>query len=110
MNWNQFRPELFSRMEERRSKAIIFRLEQIHCFINDCSKLHVKPGTQEAEEALNRIGNEGTFLLAAESLRDFLELFPAVEPQPQPQEAAEQQRPITKPALARRSSGSPFRQ
>lgn len=77
----QFRNELFDAMERRRSELSIFRFEQIYLFIHQCSKLFSSPGTSEAQQALTKIQDEGTFLLVADSLREFREMFPAVQAQ-----------------------------
>ena len=74
--WIEFRSQLCRAIDQRRSHLSIFTSEQIHLFINRCSTLFTRPGTVDARSALNRIQDEGTFLLVAKSLRDFLAIFP----------------------------------
>jgi hypothetical protein len=74
--WMQFRTQLFNAIERRRSRLAIFRFEQMYFFIPQCSKLFNSPGTSEAQEALINIRDGGTFLLVAESLTEFLKMFP----------------------------------
>ncbi len=122
-------------MEERRSKVALFQIEQVYFFISRCSKLFASRSTAEARGALDAISNEGTFLLVADTLTDFLVLFPTAEadedanrqaglrpgtdhvvgrPKPEAQPAtlpkAGPQPPIQSHATteARRSSGRPF--
>ena len=77
--WNQFRAQLFTTIDERRSKVAHFKFEKMYFFISYCSKLFASPGTKEAGDALDAICDEGTFLLVADSLTSFLELFPTAE-------------------------------
>lgn len=79
--WIQFRTQLCNAAEERRSKVALFGLEQFYLFISRCSTLFRSPGTKDAQEALNKIQDEGTFLLVADSLRAFREMFSAVQAQ-----------------------------
>jgi hypothetical protein len=79
--WIKFRSQLCQAIDQRRSHLSIFTSEQIYLFINRCSTLFTKPGTADAQSALDRIQDEGTFLLVARSLRDFLAMFPQADGQ-----------------------------
>lgn len=109
MNWRQLRTDLFNTMENRREKFVTFRFEQIHGLIVDSSFLFTKPGTREAKEARERIQNEGTFLMVADSLRDFLKLFTPAQT-PTQAEQSELDPTLQTLADARRNPGNPFRQ
>jgi len=85
--WIEIRNELFTLMEERRPKAALFRLDQIYFFITRCSKLFGSPGSQEAQDALGAIQDDGSFLLVSDSLGAFLGIFAggeAADSPPQP--------------------------
>jgi hypothetical protein len=77
--WSEFRSQLFDTMEKRRPKTETFRYEQMYFFIPHCRKLFDTPGTKEAEAALDVVRNEGTFLLVADALTEFLAMFPTSE-------------------------------
>lgn len=124
--WPQFRTQLFAKIEERRARAAMFRFEQIYWFIGRCSKLVGNPGTREAQQALEAIANEGTFLLVADSLTEFGDIVAAAQTE-EPANATSNDRaarpgpqsPVSPPqqptqnshvnADARQSSGHPFR-
>lgn len=89
MTWNELKPQLFQKMEQRRTRQAMFHVEQIYSFTVGCSKQFNTAKRIEAQEALNRIQDEGTFLLAAESFSEFqLMLYPESQsPEPEPASA-----------------------
>lgn len=133
MTWTEFKPQLFEMLERRRAKAAMFRVEQWYNFVVDCSKLFNTAKPVEAERARSRIKDQGTFLLIADTLTEFLSLFPgesesqedgAVHDQvaiaAQPGGAEPSTQPVARPAQnppptlqteasARREAGRPFR-
>lgn len=125
--WAELKSELFRRMDGRRQHQSIFTSEQVYSFVLGCSKQFSAPGKTEAEQALQRIANEGTFLLVADTLSEFRQLL-GISPHPRPEEnptepsgnpsnqkpanAALVQQPghsIEASASARPRSGPPFR-
>jgi len=88
--WTEFLSELCEKIDQRRPGLRIFSYEQIVSLLAHSKSLYHHPRTEEAHQALATIRDEGTFLLAADSLHAFLELFPGGDPpdahdQPVPQ-------------------------
>lgn len=110
--WPQFRTQLFDKMEERRSKTSIFRFEQIYRFIECCSQLWADDETAEGQNVVLAIAHEGTFLMVADSLQEFYDLFLPVpgEQDPKMQSNQPSSQPPQPTRDARQRSGSPFRQ
>ena len=116
MSWTQLKADIFERMKERREKYLIFQPEHIYSLIVDSSQLFNKPGTRDAKNAQDRIQNTGSFLMVADSFRDFLALFPTDKAQAEPEQEPEPQQrahattsAVQTSVNARRSSGTPFR-
>jgi hypothetical protein len=98
MTWNQFKPRFFERMEKRRAKAALFRPEQIYLLVGRCSKLFDPARQLEAEQALDRIAEEGTFLMLADTFSEFHALLSSArETTEDAQVTAEQSSEILKP-------------
>jgi hypothetical protein len=80
MTWIEFKPLLFEMMEQRRARQLMFHTEQIYSLIVGCSKQFNTTKKSEAEQALNRIQDEGTFLLAVDAFSELLlVLFPETQ-------------------------------
>jgi hypothetical protein len=135
MTWNDFKPQLFEKMEERRARQSMFHTEQIYSFILGCAKQFNVAKKTEAQQAMNKIQDEGTFLLVADSFSEFRAMFPEIDgqqwepaapgqrrdvaasPQPHEQQVDDgahhnrQGAPARSqaPTDARRGSGQPFR-
>ena len=127
MTWNQFKPQLFELIEQRRSSFSGFGIDKIYALILGCSHRFSAQRVTEAANAMARIKNDGTFLLVADSASEFAAVLDAAageaEQPGNPTSKSDQDtqavaaglpprtQSMSNPALenARRGSGEPFR-
>ena len=79
-NWVQFRDRLCGLIDERRAVASSFKQLQVYLFLCHCRTALASPGTEEAEQALEAIVEDGSFRLVADSRSEFLAMFPVANP------------------------------
>src|SRR5579885_2801436 len=77
MTWNKFKPELFKKMDQRRDWQFRFGTGQVYGFVVACLQQFNQAKQAEAEQALKRIQDHGTFLLVADAFSEFQQIISA---------------------------------
>ncbi len=108
--WPDLRDQLLELIENRRAIASTFKYSEVYFFMSRCMTAFNSPGTDKGQSALNAIADNGSFRLVADSLRDFLAMFPATG---QPADKGDQLEPGHQPGpthsiSARPGPGRPF--